>query len=163
MKPLTFWNKIGYGAGALTENNVQNVVNIMLPLIMFNYMGVSPILLGYVFAIARLWDTVTDPLMGYLSDRTRSRFGKRKPYILVGAVMSAFSFWLIWMFPEGKSQMWYFWYLTATCLLYFWMTFRLILPADHLTIKCNFTGSRNISDRLPLLLKISVKNFSENF
>lgn len=39
MKPLTFWNKIGYGAGALTENNVQNVVNIMLPLIMFNYMG----------------------------------------------------------------------------------------------------------------------------
>ena len=84
MKPLTFWNKIGYGAGALTENNVQNVVNIMLPLIMFNYMGVSPILLGYVFAIARLWDTVTDPLMGYLSDRTRSRFGKRKPYILVG-------------------------------------------------------------------------------
>ena len=76
MKPLTFWNKIGYGAGALTENNVQNVVNIMLPLIMFNYMGVSPILLGYVFAIARLWDTVTDPLMGYLSDRTRSRFGR---------------------------------------------------------------------------------------
>ena len=35
------------------------------------------------------------------------------------------------------------------------------MPADHLPIKCNFTGSRNISDRLPLLLKISVKNFSE--
>lgn len=128
MKPLTFWNKIGYGAGALTENNVQNVVNIMLPLIMFNYMGVSPILLGYVFAIARLWDTVTDPLMGYLSDRTRSRFGKRKPYILIGAVMSAFSFWLIWMFPEGKSQMWYFWYLTATCLLFYTSTTLFCVP-----------------------------------
>ena len=128
MKPLTFWNKIGYGAGALTENNVQNVVNIMLPLIMFNYMGMSPILLGYVFAIARLWDTVTDPLMGYLSDRTRSRFGKRKPYILIGAVMSAFSFWLIWMFPEGKSQMWYFWYLTATCLLFYTSTTLFCVP-----------------------------------
>lgn len=128
MKPLTFWNKIGYGAGALTENNVQNVVNIMLPLIMFNYMGVSPILLGYVFAIARLWDTVTDPLMGYLSDRTRSRFGKRKPYILIGAVMSAFSFWLIWMFPEGKSQIWYFWYLTATSLLFYTSTTLFCVP-----------------------------------
>ncbi len=128
MKPLTFWNKLGYGAGALTENNVQNVVNIMLPLIMFNYMGVSPILLGYVFAISRLWDTITDPLMGYLSDRTRSRFGRRKPYILIGAVLSAFSFWLIWMFPEGKSQMWYFWYLTATCLLYYTSTTLFCVP-----------------------------------
>ncbi len=128
MKPLTFWNKLGYGAGAFTENNVQNAVNMMLPLIMFNYMGVSPILLGYAFAIARLWDTVTDPLMGYLSDRTRSRFGRRKPYILIGAVLSAFSFWLIWMFPEGKSEMWYFWYLTATCLLYYTSTTLFCVP-----------------------------------
>lgn len=128
MKPLTFWNKIGYGAGALTENNVQNVVNSMLPLIMFNYMGMSPILIGYVFAISRLWDTITDPLMGYLSDRTRSRLGRRKPYILIGAVMSALTFCLIWMFPEGKSQMWYFWYLTATCLLYYTSTTLFCVP-----------------------------------
>jgi len=128
MKKLTFWNMVGYGSGALTENNVQNAVNIMLPLIMFNYMGVSPIVLGYVFGISRLWDAVTDPLMGYLSDRTRSRFGKRKPYILAGAVLSALSFCLIWLFPQGKSDMWYFWYLTAACLLFYTSTTLFCVP-----------------------------------
>ncbi len=116
---LSVKNKIGYGMGALTENNVQNAVNAIMPLIMFNYMGVDPVKIGWIFAIARLWDTVTDPLMGYLSDNTRSRWGRRKPYLLLGALLTALAFFGMWMFPMGRSDNWYFLYLLAFCLFYY--------------------------------------------
>lgn len=116
---LSTKHKIGYGLGALTENNMQNSVNMMLMLIMFNFMGMNPILIGYIFGITRLWDAVSDPLVGYLSDKTRSKYGKRKPYMIFGLFLTSLAFIGMWLFPVGESDMWYFYYLTIFCLLYY--------------------------------------------
>ncbi len=121
-KPLRFREKFGYGMGAFTESTAQNALpQMMLPV--FNIMlGVSPIQLGIAAAITRAWDALSDPLMGYLSDNTRSRWGRRKPYILLGAIASGVFFAAIWLVPDGWSQSRYFWHFLVVSLLYYTAT-----------------------------------------
>lgn len=66
-------------------------------------LGLSPALVSISFAIFRLYDAVIDPLMGWISDNTRSRWGRRRPYIVVGAVLTGLTFPLIWMVQPGWS------------------------------------------------------------
>jgi len=65
---------------------------------------VDPALLGLLLALPRLWDAITDPVMGYISDRTTSRFGRRRPYIVLGALLTGLAFMLVWLVPVHWSQ-----------------------------------------------------------
>jgi Na+/melibiose symporter-like transporter len=76
--------------------------------------GLDPWLAGIALTIGRVWDAVSDPLMGSISDRTRSRWGRRRPYILLGAVPLALTYVAMWVPPLGWSQMELFVYLTVT-------------------------------------------------
>ena len=69
-----------------------------------NVVGLNAWMAGAVFLIGSIWDAVTDPLVGYLSDITRSRFGRRRVYFLFTAVPYAIFFFLIWMVPTTWSQ-----------------------------------------------------------
>ncbi len=82
-------------------------------------LGLSPVLIGWVIFIARIWDAVTDPLMGSISDNTVSRWGRRRPWIALGAVVCAISFVAIWWFPRSQSDMFYFWWLLFTSLAFY--------------------------------------------
>ncbi len=119
---LSFFSKIGYGMGALSESTMQNVA-IMMMMPIFNItLGVDPVLLGYAAAVARVWDALTDPVMGYLSDNTRSRWGRRKPYILAGSVMTALAFVVMWLFPRDMGQYYYLTYFVIASLFYYTCT-----------------------------------------
>ncbi|MCX7848551.1 MAG: MFS transporter [bacterium] len=63
-------------------NQFLNVIN----LVMIVAMGISPLLVGLIMGLKTLWDGVTDPVMAYITDNTRSRWGRRRPYILVGGI-----------------------------------------------------------------------------
>lgn len=67
-------------------------------------LGVNPAWLGAMLAIPRILDAVIDPVVGRVSDNTRSRFGRRRPFVVAGAVAMAFAFGLIWMVPAHWSQ-----------------------------------------------------------
>ena len=62
-------------------------------------LGIGPAVVGGLFALGRVWDAVSDPLVGYWSDRTRSRFGRRRPFMLAAALPLAFGFYAIWNPP----------------------------------------------------------------
>lgn len=62
---------------------------------------IAPATVGVISALGRLWDAVTDPLIGAWSDRTRSRFGRRRPWMLLGVPTLALSFWMIWSPPAA--------------------------------------------------------------
>ena len=82
-------------------------------------LGLSPLLFGIAMTIPRLVDAFTDPIMGAISDNFRSRWGRRRPFIFVGAILTALFFASIWFVPRGASSTIVFSYLLVTTLLYF--------------------------------------------
>ncbi|WP_328799458.1 MFS transporter [Sandaracinobacteroides hominis] len=76
-------------------------LGVLLPAIYAQQYGVPLAMLGLLFLVCRIWDAVTDPLIGALSDRTRSRWGRRKPWIAAGAVLFGLFAFLLF-FPQGE-------------------------------------------------------------
>ena len=116
---VPFRSKLAFGLGGFAEHNMNNTVNMMANPVLNVTLGVNPALVGTLLAVPRLWDAFTDPLMGAISDRFESRFGRRKPFILIGGLLSALFFALMWQIPRGMGEMGYFvFFLTASLLFY---------------------------------------------
>lgn len=82
-------------------------------------LGLSPVLIAWIISASRIWDSITDPLMGNLSDNTFSRWGRRRPWIALGALVCALSFIAIWWFPRGYDPSFYFWWLLIFSLVFY--------------------------------------------
>ena len=96
---LTFWQKGFWSIGAGASNIMSNAHGYLAMPIYQLALGVDPTILGIAMGISRLVDAITDPIVGHLSDNTRSRFGRRRPYMFIGAILSTFLFILMWMPP----------------------------------------------------------------
>jgi Na+/melibiose symporter-like transporter len=79
----------------------------------------NPALVGLLMALPRFTDAFTDPIMGYISDRTRCKWGRRRPYIFWGALAAGIILALLWQLPAGHSEMFYFWFFLVGSILYF--------------------------------------------
>jgi len=100
----------GEGATSITMNGISNFAMLFYTQIM----GMSPEVAGIALSIATLWDAITDPLMGTISDRTTTRFGRRHPYMLVGGVLLALLSLALWFVPETfQGEKMLFGYLVA--------------------------------------------------
>ncbi len=101
---VPFSQKASYGvAGAVDILSVWLLVSIAYPMLNME-LGMSPTKIAVILMSLRLWDGVADPIMGWVSDNTRSRWGRRRPYIFVGAILAAITFPLIWWMPSGLSD-----------------------------------------------------------
>ena len=101
---VPFGTKLAAGSGEAAINVGVNLPkNFAFPI--YNIaLGVSPTLLGIAMLVPRFWDALIDPVMGNISDNTRGRWGRRKPYMLVGAVLSAACVIFMCVFPRGMKQ-----------------------------------------------------------
>ena len=115
---IPFHLKVVYGLGAFVNNTLADAIGRMMIVLNLG-LGMNPALVGLLGALPRLTDAITDPLMGYVSDNTRSRWGRRRPYMFVGAISVAVVFTLLWQLPPGKSEGWYFWYFLGGSLIFF--------------------------------------------
>jgi glycoside/pentoside/hexuronide:cation symporter, GPH family len=93
---LPRYQKLAWGMGGMT-NDLINVISVLAIPIYSIALGVNPALIGIALMIPRLWDAFSDPIMGHISDNFRSRWGRRRPLILLGAVLLCISFPLLWM------------------------------------------------------------------
>lgn len=98
-RKLTFWQKGFWGIGAGASNIMSNAHGYLAMPIYQIALGVDPVILGIAMGIPRLVDAISDPIIGHISDNTRSRFGRRRPYIFIGAIISTLLFILMWMPP----------------------------------------------------------------
>ena len=91
--------RVSWGVGGWADNFIFQVL-IILALPIYNIeLGVDPVWVGIALMVPRMFDALTDPLMGNISDNTRSRWGRRRPWIVAGASISALLLPLLWMPP----------------------------------------------------------------
>jgi GPH family glycoside/pentoside/hexuronide:cation symporter len=110
--------KLAIAAGEISSIGRQSVDNLALPF--YNVcLGVSPVLVTAVLSIARLLDAFTDPLAGSISDNTQTRWGRRKPFLLVASIVCGLTLPLVWMPSRGWTEIQSFAYFFVTLLLYF--------------------------------------------
>ena len=89
--------KILYGAGDFGFSLTDTTIGVLYAMFLTDVIGVDAGYAAYVFLVGRIWDFVNDPLMGYISDRTRSRWGRRRPFLLFGFIPFAIAYALIWI------------------------------------------------------------------
>ncbi|RVT43458.1 MFS transporter [Sphingobium algorifonticola] len=111
--------KARFATGGLVAGFTLNAPNYLANPILNLTLGVNPLWIGVVIALARFWDAVTDPLFGYLSDRTSTRWGRRKPYLFVSAFLLGASFTAMWWIPRGAGETFYvIWFLVWSLIFY---------------------------------------------
>jgi len=116
---IPFNQKVAFGIGMLANQMFPAALGIFM-VILIQGLGMSPILWALIFFIPKLIDAITDPLMGYISDHTVSRWGKRRPYVFVGAIISGLSFMMMWQLSAENSEMYTFYYFLSWCCV-FWI------------------------------------------
>jgi len=136
---IPFHLKLVYGLGAFVNNTLAAAIGGMIIVLNLG-LGLSPALVGLLGALPRLTDAITDPLMGYISDNTRSRWGRRRPYIFVGAIAAGIIYALLWQLPAEKSTTFYFTYFLVGSLIFYlaytiyatpWVAFGYELTPDY--------------------------------
>jgi len=115
---ISLAHKIIYGLGAFVNNLLAAAIGGMAIILNLG-LGMNPALVGLLGALPRLTDALTDPLMGYISDNTRSRWGRRRPYIFVGAILSGITFSILWQLPVGQSENFYFWFFLIGSIIFY--------------------------------------------
>ena len=110
--------RIIYGSGAFANNLLAGAIGGMVIALNLG-LGLSPAVVGTLAALPRLTDAITDPVMGFISDRTRSRWGRRRPYIFVGAIAVGIAYALLWQLPEGRSDDFYFGYFLIGSFVFY--------------------------------------------
>ena len=115
---INLYQKFAYGFGALVNNLLGQAIP-MMAIVLNLGLGMNPALVGTLMALPRLTDALTDPLMGYISDNTRSRWGRRKPFIFFGAIFAGILYAAMWQLPEGHSEMFYFWFFLIGSILFY--------------------------------------------
>ena len=115
---ISFPHKLIYGCGAFVNNLLAAAMGGIVIVLNLG-LGMNPALVGLLGALPRLTDALTDPLMGYLSDHTRSKWGRRRPYIFIGAIAAGIIFALLWQLPDNKSENYYFWYFLGGSIIFY--------------------------------------------
>ena len=101
-----------YGGGG------QALIGVLYFIFLTNIIGLAPALAGIVTLISEIWDAISDPLMGIISDNTKTKMGRRRPFILAGGCLLAVAFVLIFLPVKGMGSTWKFIYCAATYLFY---------------------------------------------
>jgi len=101
---LTFWQKLVYGSGDWGEASYGTLRQIFYAIFLTDVVGLDPRLASVAALIGIVWDAINDPLIGILTDRIRTRWGRRRPFLLIFAIPFGASFMLLWWAPPWHNQ-----------------------------------------------------------
>ena len=98
--------KLAYGSGDLGFALTDAMIGVLYAIFLVDVVGITPVLAAAAIFIGRSSDYINDPIVGYITDRTRSRWGRRRPYLLFGAIPFAIAFSMLWWQPPLAGEIW---------------------------------------------------------
>ncbi|TGL07272.1 MFS transporter [Leptospira bouyouniensis] len=133
--------KMGYGFAETGITAVQLFTQIYLLKFYTEIIGLNSSLAGIALSISVIWDAISDPLMGRISDHTKTRFGRRRPYIFIGGILLSIAVLLLFSPPQISSQLGKFSYLLSVYLLV--NTAMTIISVPHIALGGELSFERN--------------------
>ncbi len=147
-----FLSRLMYGMGEFFGGGCFVIINSFFAVFLTKALGMPPALAGTIPMVGKIWDAVTDPIMGNITDRTQSRFGAKRFYILIGSFISAITFVLMWLnIHTGSVTLMYVFYIVMYCLFSTGFTvlsvpYSGLLPdmMDDYTMRAKFSNMRMV-------------------
>lgn len=115
---VPFGQKLAFGSGHLANQLFPAALGVFMVVLVMS-LNMNPILAGLLGALPRLLDALTDPIMGFISDNTKSKWGRRKPYILLGSVITGVTFMALWQLYPENSQTYNFVYFLIVSIFFY--------------------------------------------
>ena len=103
-RKVTTRTLLSYGCGDIYGGGSFLIISTLFIFFLSNVVGLSPAIAGFIVFAGKFWDAISDPLFGCISDRTKSRFGRRRVFFLIGIIPVAVSFFLLWLSVKFDSQ-----------------------------------------------------------
>jgi GPH family glycoside/pentoside/hexuronide:cation symporter len=117
---IPFSQKIAFSLGVNTDYFATGIMMTVLWMPFFNIgKGMNPTVLGIILMVFVIWDALTDPVMGYISDNARTRWGRRRPFMVIGSILTAGIYPLFWYMPDSLGESARIIYLIVVGLLFF--------------------------------------------
>ncbi|MEM9450778.1 MAG: MFS transporter [Cyanobacteria bacterium P01_E01_bin.6] len=170
---LSFWTKLSYGIGTIGTSSTGSMLAFLFLFFLTDVAGIPAALAGSILMIGQISDAVSDPIIGLMSDRTKSKWGRRYPWIIAGAIPFGVSFFLLWVIPSDSKWILFIYYVisgiifktafTAVYLPYVSLTPELAKDYNARTRLNSFRFSFSIgSSILALALSSLVFHFIDN-
>lgn len=146
----TFLSRCAYGVADIYGGGAFVIITTFFTVFLTKALGMPPALAGTIPLIGKVWDAITDPVMGNITDRTKSRFGSKRFYMLIGSFISAITFILLWIPVEASTvELKYIFYmlmyiLFSTGFTIVMVPYNALLPdmVDDYTVRGRYTGVR---------------------
>ncbi len=122
IKTVPFSQKVAFGFGMLANQMFPAALSIFM-VVLVQDLGFPPLLWGILYFLPRVFDAITDPIMGFISDNTRSKWGRRRQYVFIGAILLGISYFFMWqLHPENGLNYNFTYFLCWSIIFYLGIT-----------------------------------------
>ncbi len=117
-KSVSMGQKIAFGFGMLANQMFPAALGVFI-IVLVQDLGFAAILWGIIQFVPRIFDAITDPVMGFISDNTKSKWGRRRQYVLIGALIMGLAYVAMWQLHKGDGVVYNFIYFLSWSLLFY--------------------------------------------
>ena len=151
MKQTNF-TKFSFGLGALGKDLCYAMISYFLMIYFTDTVGMAPLFVGNLFLVARIWDAFNDPMMGFVVDNTRSKWGKFRPWILLGAVLN--SIVMIFMFRKPAGMTGFSMYAYFSVMYILWGMTYTVIDSPYWSMLPSLSSTKEERDSMSVIPRI---------
>ena len=151
MNKMTSRIKYSYGVGALGKDLTCAIVFTYIMIYLTDVIGLAPMFVGNLLLVARIWDGINDPMMGMIVDNTRSRWGKFRPWILIGTLINAVMLIFLFRKPNLEGTALYVYFSVAYIL---WGMSYTVMDIPYWSMLPSLSSNKEERDKIAVIPRI---------